>query len=198
MGCTLQRGCEAQGMLAHEVQESQPLLVHSQPPLLPGGESALEPQGQCAVKQAGVIADVGPLEKGLVALIKGGVVSALQHTLPVTAARPFFLGPYPGVALGALHTHTQVAAAYTLFIGYSVAVLACPWCGWWAPWPRCRGPPTPPQGMRALLHQGGPHHPQHSPRHPYHPAEPHHPQHGPRRLHHPVHGGLQEQGAHPA
>jgi hypothetical protein len=78
--------------LAHQVQECQPLLVHSQPPVLPGGESALGAQRQGAVEDARIVADVGALEQGLVLGTQRGIVALLQHSPATTTARIFSLG----------------------------------------------------------------------------------------------------------
>ena len=108
--------------LAHQVQERQPLL-HSQPTVLPGRESALGAQHQGTVEDAGVVADVGALEQGLVLGTQGGVVALLRYSPAATTARILLLGPHLGTALGALSAHAHVATAHTLLVRNGVAVL---------------------------------------------------------------------------
>ena len=79
--------------------------------------------GQGTVEDAGVVADVGALEQGLVLGTQGGVETLPQHFFPTPAARLPLLGPHHGMALGALGAHAHVAAAHTLLIGDGVAVL---------------------------------------------------------------------------
>jgi hypothetical protein len=77
--------------------------------------SALGSQRQGTVEDAGVEADVGALEQGLVLGTQGGVVALLQHSPAANAARILLLGPHLSTALGALSARAPTLLQHTPF-----------------------------------------------------------------------------------